>query len=367
MSKNLPVKNIATLEKIISDQADNLSALLPADVDLNFMRAQFVAACGANPKLLQECTQSSLVKAIFEACELGLMVHSSLGEAWIIPYKNTATFIPGYKGLVKLAYNSGMVKLIDAQAVFSNDTFEEEYGYNRKCKLIKNHGHRGVKKGVYVLIEMMTGGSFHHYMPIDEIEEIHAKSSAYQYFKRTGKGKEIWGDDHNRLEMDKKAVWRYVSKWIPRSGRRLALALDIDNRQYTGEYEHEDDAEARLYKAVGAKDDTDYTSQLWGKIDALYSGPPTIDDETEVLRIFALMGIMVNLFSEVSHDNAKTLLNLITRAEMLHGKRNTPEENNDRVLRFFRFCLLNQYAITTTREVDDARSAFVEHERESNA
>ena len=82
---------------------------MPQGVSLDFMKANIIAAIADNPKLLK-CTKSSIMRACFEACELGLMVHSSLGEAWIVPYKQSnATFIPGYQGLVKLAFNAGFV------------------------------------------------------------------------------------------------------------------------------------------------------------------------------------------------------------------------------------------------------------------
>ena len=254
-NKNLPVKNTTNFLSILDKQEENLAPLLPPDVDFNFMRSNLLAAVAANPKLLTDCSQSSLMMACFEACELGLMVHSPLMEAYIIPYKNKATFQTGYQGLTKLAYNGGFVKRIESFPVFAHDEFELVFGINPKLRMVRARGNRGVRIGVYCLVELMTGGVIFDFYDEDKLQEIRSRSASYRFAKSKGKlaSHEIWGNEHNSLEMDRKAVWRNVSKWIPRSGTRYAKALEISDRDYTGYYDIEHNDEQALYDAVMRK------------------------------------------------------------------------------------------------------------------
>ena len=60
----------------------------------------------ANP-LLKDCTPVSIVSAGLQCAALNLSTSPSLGEAWIIPYGDKATFQIGKNGLVQLAIRSG--------------------------------------------------------------------------------------------------------------------------------------------------------------------------------------------------------------------------------------------------------------------
>lgn len=376
MSKLIPVQNIATLEDMIHAQEDNLAALLPSDVSLDFMRANIIAACSANPKLLTECTRSSLMQAVFEACELGLMVHSSLSEAWIVQYKNKATFIPGYQGLTKLAYNAGFVRKIESRPVYSNDQFDVEYGLNPVLYLRENYGNRGVKKGVYCLIELTTGGAVFEYWTMDQIEEIHEKSASYQYWKRKGKGGGIWDDPHNRLEMDRKAVWRNVSKWIPRSGTRYARALDIDQREYTGEWDMSD-AEERLYAAVGAKvqvkskpaKEEPKEEPSIDKLLGLLEDHGSADPDAEALELMPLFlsrsprgsdDVVVVKVGDLDDLEPKQVASVCTILGRLSDSKGYDDA---RIVKFLRFVAFTKMLISTTRNLDSACTEFVQSEK----
>lgn len=389
MSKNLPVKNIATLETVLTEQEENLSALLPADMDIAFFKANVVAACAANPKLITDCTRSSLIKAVYEASELGLLVHSVLGEAWLVPYKNVATLIVGYQGKVKLLYNTGLVKLIEARTVFSNDTWECEYGLDPKLRHVE-HETRGQFKGAWCKIELMTGGKLFDYYPESKLHLIREKSSGYRYFKKTGRGKEIWGDDHNTLEMYRKTVLNNLSKFIPRSGKRIAIAAEIDQRDFTDYYDVDQDAEERLYKSVGMIESAPEPEKDFEKVvsDAYIQAHQDMADELSYLfgsfagnesyELAELVIVKKDASSDdlttdrpedlarISLDNILAITKMIRRAKkFLAGKSLSAEQGQQRVLAFFRFCMFNRYLLNTTRNLDAARSAFVAQEKDN--
>ena len=69
-------------------------------------KGQFVSnitSLVANNKLLQGCKPMSVIFAGITATVLDLPLNSNLGFAYVIPYKDEATFQLGYKGLTQLA------------------------------------------------------------------------------------------------------------------------------------------------------------------------------------------------------------------------------------------------------------------------
>lgn len=86
-------------------------------------------------KLLLAADPYSVLKGVMMAASLGLEI-DVLGEAYLVPYKNgglsrqygrdvyEATFIPGYRGLIKLARRSGVIDTINAKIVRKGDEFD---------------------------------------------------------------------------------------------------------------------------------------------------------------------------------------------------------------------------------------------------
>src|SRR6478609_9272958 len=115
------------------------------------MRQQFVKAMNS-PKMLDrflrlatsainqtpglaDCSAASIVGALLKSAQLNLEPNTVLGECYLIPRRNKgkmeANFEMGYKGLIKLAYRSGDVKLVQAYEVYEADNFDADYGENK--------------------------------------------------------------------------------------------------------------------------------------------------------------------------------------------------------------------------------------------
>ena len=58
---------------------------------------------------LRICSQLSIINAFYKCCEYGLDPASSLGQAWLIPYKSTIDLQIGYRGWLKLFFNNQLV------------------------------------------------------------------------------------------------------------------------------------------------------------------------------------------------------------------------------------------------------------------
>lgn len=85
-----------------------------------------VSAVATNPAL-QECTAPSIISAALQGVSMGLAPSPQLGQFYMVPFKNkkdgttVATFLPGYKGYIQLAYRSGQYADLDARPVVDGE------------------------------------------------------------------------------------------------------------------------------------------------------------------------------------------------------------------------------------------------------
>lgn len=178
---------------------------------------------------LLDCDRQSLLGAIMQSAQLGLEVGVA-GQAWILPFKNRktgmpeATLIPGYRGLVQLAFRSTLVAAIDAHAVFEGDEFSFNFGRSEishvpgECHDPKTMTH------VYAILTTTTGGRMLEVMRKSEIDTVRSRARA----KDSGP----WATDY--VEMAKKTVLRRLLKRSPVSFE-LARAVDLDDQAESGE------------------------------------------------------------------------------------------------------------------------------------
>jgi phage RecT family recombinase len=81
---------------------------------------------------LAQCHPISFATALINCCSLGLEPNTSLGEAYLVPFKNKGqyecTLIIGYRGYIELAYRSGQVDWLYATCVYKADHFRYRLG-----------------------------------------------------------------------------------------------------------------------------------------------------------------------------------------------------------------------------------------------
>jgi len=133
-----------------------------------------------DPSLLQ-CDLSSIVRCVVTSAELGLEIASPLGEAYIVPYNGIATFIAGYKGLVKLALQTPSIARLESRVVYRGDEFAYEYGTAPVIVHKPGTGSRVDEKLVthaYAVVHYTNGGTQFEVMERDELERIRSKSRA---------------------------------------------------------------------------------------------------------------------------------------------------------------------------------------------
>lgn len=200
-----------------------LEKVLPAHISPDRLIRLAITCYRMTPALAQ-CDRTSLFGAVMQCAQLGLEP-GVLGEAYIVPFKGRAQLIPGYQGLIKLAYQSGEIRSIWAYAVRERDTFEVELGTEQKVvhvPLKRQNGfpapeeERGEIVGVYAGAELATGGKAIALMTVEEIQRVRGRSAA----SNSGP----WATDFEQMAL--KTALRRLFKWLPRSIKvRAALAL----------------------------------------------------------------------------------------------------------------------------------------------
>lgn len=137
-----------------------------------------------NPQLIT-CTHESIGRVLNTVAVYGLEIGSTLGEAFIIPYKTNngtktvAQFQIGYKGLMKLARRSGEIKSINVVTVHEKDAFEMTLGSHPEIIHMPDAWvDRGDIQGWYCVVELNTGGQH-----IGFISVIDAKKHRDEYSK----------------------------------------------------------------------------------------------------------------------------------------------------------------------------------------
>lgn len=229
--------NIAQLKSATTDQTPTKATTNPAVEALN------KALSGIGQVLPQHITKERMAKLAFgmmrtnaklasaarrnPASFVNAIMHSSkLGlepgiDAHLVPYENRKQgtveiqCIPDYRGLLKLARNSGEITSISIQIAYTNDTFDLSLGTDDKLThKPKLDGDRGEPMLVYAVAKFRDGMHHVEWMPVADINKIRDGSQGYQNAKRY-KSDNPWISSWE--EMARKTLARRISKYLPRS------------------------------------------------------------------------------------------------------------------------------------------------------
>lgn len=210
-----------SMMQLIDRMKPEIERALPKHLDAERVARIATTLVNSNPQLAK-CTSESFLGALMTASQLGLEP-GPLGEAYLVPYGQVCTFIPGYRGLIKLAWQSNQVKHIDAQVVHSGDDFDYAYGLDPFLHHKPTRGQRGEITEVYACATFHNGGSAFVVLSIDDVEAIRKRSKA----SKSGP----WVTDWE--QMAKKTAIKQMMKFVPLSTelRSLGQAAELDGSQ----------------------------------------------------------------------------------------------------------------------------------------
>ena len=168
---------------------------------------------------LMECSEISLLGGLMQAAQVKLTLGPLLGQAYLVPRWNNklgckeASFQIGYKGLLKLAYQSGVIQAVLANEVRENDEFDFEFGLDHKLKHKPAMNNRGNITHFYAYAIFKDGGNMFTVMTVDDVNTIRDKHSDAKKSSFSP-----WNDKAiGYAEMGKKTVLRRLCKNLPLS------------------------------------------------------------------------------------------------------------------------------------------------------
>lgn len=194
------------------------------------------SATDRNAKI-KNCSPSSIITSMMACIMLDLVPETGQQLAYLIPYGNILQFQIGYKGLIELAYRSGMVLSINAELVFPEDEFDFNLGTNRgimhRPNMSIDRTNFGGITQVYATAELKDGGTVFEVMSISELEKIRATVKA----KSTDAPWKTWPE-----QMAKKTVIKRLTKYMPQSktDNRIHEAVRIDSLAEVGKLKFQD-------------------------------------------------------------------------------------------------------------------------------
>ena len=230
--KKNEIKPTDRMNLILKRMTKEISRALPEQIKSERFQRIVLTAFSNNPKL-QLCDPVSFIAAMMQSAQLGLEPNTPLGQAYLIPYKNSVQFQVGYKGMIDLAMRSGQYQSIYAHAVHENDEFDIDYGLEQ---ILKHKpfmgGDRGKIIGYYAVYKLVNGGNGFAFMTKSEIEQ-HARKFSKTYSNGP------WQTDFDA--MAKKTVIKQVLKYAPMS-IEIQKATSVDEKVTTSDLQKTEDA-----------------------------------------------------------------------------------------------------------------------------
>ncbi len=178
---------------------------------------------------LQVCNPNSILSAAGIAASLKLPINSSLGFAFIVPYKNQAQFQLGWRGYVQLAMRSGQYLTLNAGSVREGQIKEIDFVTG---EIIRGQKISDDIVGYVAYMELINGFHKSLYMTIDEIKNHAEKySQSYAYDIRSGRKTSVWSTNFDA--MAKKTILKLLlSKYgiisIDQHSADLVKAIQAD-------------------------------------------------------------------------------------------------------------------------------------------
>ncbi len=200
---------------------------LPAHINAEHFARCSLSYILANPYLL-ECDQTSLFSALIMAAQLGLVPEGVLGQAYLVPFGRKVQFIPGYRGYITLARQSGQIETIDGHAVYEQDYFDCEYGLHSDLKHKPAFGFRGQMVRAYAFATYKGGGFNFVVLDKEEIESVREKSETYKAFKAGRIKSTPWDEYFDAMAV--KTCVRRLAKWLPMEIQKAAMIEDAIER-----------------------------------------------------------------------------------------------------------------------------------------
>lgn len=179
----------AVVKAAIERQAGAFGQVLPSVVDPQRFSRLVISAIKSTPDLMQCFStrqgETSVLIAAMQAAALGLEPNTPTQDCWLLPRRNQGTWEAnlsiGYRGYMKLARRSGMVKTIFAEVVHEHDEFRWSRGLEAdELVHVPAEGDRGPLQYAYAVARFHDGGYAFQVLNRTDVEARRAMSDSWK-------------------------------------------------------------------------------------------------------------------------------------------------------------------------------------------
>jgi recombination protein RecT len=173
-----------SIQEMLNKNSSKIQKALPKTISVDKMISITMNSIRRNPRIA-ECTPISIFDCVMTSAQLGIPPDDIRGLAYIIPFNNRkkgimeAQLMPGYKGYIHLAKESGEVKNVRSRVVYKNEPFHIQEGLNKVLEHTPlSPSERGEVKGAYTVVEFNDGRKDFTFMWEEDIQAIRQRSKA---------------------------------------------------------------------------------------------------------------------------------------------------------------------------------------------
>lgn len=182
--------------------------------------------------LTKQCVPNSVVMAALHSAVTGLIPAPGLGHAYFIPYfdkrqqANVCTFVPGYKGLLELAFANAFLIDVHCDVVLNGEEWRHWKDAGGPQLLHEIPLERNLVRdnvlASYCIYHTRGGGKGVKVATRQQLDRVDTKIN-------------VWKSDYIPMAM-KSAVRQAAKEW--RLSQRAAIAIELDEQQERGEAQH---------------------------------------------------------------------------------------------------------------------------------
>lgn len=219
-------KQIATWDSVVHDVMPQFERIARNNKMVTWQEeSQFAVQALNKNQLLAKCTVPSVQNAVVNVAAVGLTLNPADGYAYLVPEYNKQTKLNecqlriSFKGLIKVATDTGSIKWVKAEIVKANDSFEYCGPCESPIHKMNPFEARGDTVGVYCIAKTNDGDVLVDLMNVEELKKIQSCAKTQMVWTQ-------WPD-----EMAKKAIIKRASKQWPKTKQSETLhkAVEVIN------------------------------------------------------------------------------------------------------------------------------------------
>lgn len=273
-------QQMAPWQGAIAQSERKFSEIAEAEGNLvNYQKeAMFAMQTIQGSEHLQNANADSIRNSVINVASIGLSLNPALAFAYLVPRDGKCCLDISYKGMVKIATDTGSIQWAKAELVYKGEPFQLN-GYDSAPTHPFNPFDRGdisTVVGAYCVAKLHDGTFMVETMSREVLDKIRATSKA----NNAKAPWSMWPE-----EMMKKSVIKRAYKSWPKTSRRLAEAIHIvnENEGLSDEYLATKATEALQETVIQPLSDEEFNSNIAKWMMPISAGTQTIEKLKEFI------------------------------------------------------------------------------------